>query len=427
MWKNGGESSALIFVREIPRQKVRDGPKRFAKFMDVTADGLLDTEVQGLLTSLKARLYSGSQKLLNLHCVELVKGSIDPKRKEHAQYLDSVCEQFVSQMKSRISAALEGKRQKIWGNIEEEKVEMSDLIGEEVSRHVSSSLELCKDVQGREGLLGKLCLAMWESTNNRHAPIVVHGDSGMGKTSLLCKLAQEMRAVLENRAAVMIRLLTLTHPQKYSVENMLRSLCCQICFAYGLALPTMLTPDTHLVRFFLNVLEQVSQQGNTLLIILDDIDQLADRNSKLRWLPYEVPPNVHLIVSVETKSEAFASLRLRLETLENFFEVERLTLEDAKLFTESYLQSIRRTLMPEQKEFVIKSSENTGSPLHLELILMMAKSWTSFKPLPELRLAADAQEMMSLLLHTMEEKRGKELTAAALGYIALARYGLDLV
>uniref|UniRef100_A0A3B4B776 Uncharacterized protein n=1 Tax=Periophthalmus magnuspinnatus TaxID=409849 RepID=A0A3B4B776_9GOBI len=410
LWSDGADSSSLVFVREIPHQKVREGPKRFAKFMDLTADGLMDAEAQTLLTSLKARLYSGPQKILNLHCVELSKGAIDPKRKEHAQYLESLCEQFVSQVKTRIE--------------ETQKLDLTALTTEEVSRHVSASVELCKDFQGREGLLGKLCLTMWESTNERHAPIVVHGELGMGKTLLLCKLAQEMRSVLENRAAVVVRLLTLLHPQKYSVENMLRSLCCQICLAFGLAPPTSLTADAHLVRFFLNVLEQVSQQGNNLLLILDDVDRLADKNGKVRWLPYELPPNVHLVVSMETKSEAFARMRLRMETLENFFEVERLGAEDGEMMAESYLRSQNRTLAQEQKDFVLKSFEKSGSPLHLRLMLSLGKRWSSFTPLAELRLAASAQEMTSLLLHTMEERHGRELTAAALGYIALGREGL---
>ncbi|XP_055077553.1 NACHT domain- and WD repeat-containing protein 1 [Periophthalmus magnuspinnatus] len=421
------DSSSLVFIREIPHQKVREGPKRFAKFMDLTADGLMDAEAQTLLTSLKARLYSGPQKILNLHCVELSKGAIDPKRKEHAQYLESLCEQFVSQVKTRIGAALDERpRRKIWGSVREEtqKLDLTALTTEEVSRHVSASVELCKDFQGREGLLGKLCLTMWESTNERHAPIVVHGELGMGKTLLLCKLAQEMRSVLENRAAVVVRLLTLLHPQKYSVENMLRSLCCQICLAFGLAPPTSLTADAHLVSFFLNVLEQVSQQGNNLLLILDDVDRLADKNGKLRWLPYELPPNVHLVVSMETKSEAFARMRLRMETLENFFEVERLGAEDGEMMAESYLRSQNRTLAQEQKDFVLKSFEKSGSPLHLRLMLSLGKRWSSFTPLAELRLAASAQEMTSLLLHTMEERHGRELTAAALGYIALGREGL---
>ncbi|XP_034564229.1 NACHT domain- and WD repeat-containing protein 1 [Notolabrus celidotus] len=430
--KDVRDQSALLFVREIPRQRVRDGPKRLAKYMDLTADGLLDADAQGLLTSLKARLYATSQKILNLHCVELSKGSIDPKRKEHAQYLDSICEQFVSQMKARIGAVMESsveeRGRKVWGNIEEEKEEISDWVVAEVKQHVTTSTELCRGLHGREGLLGKLCLAMWESTNVPHAPLVVHGAAGMGKTALLCKLAEEMRGVLEGGALVVIRLLAARHPQRPEINHVLRSVCFQICLACGLALPSPLSANTHLelLRFFKNILADVSQQGNTMLIILDALDQLSDQHHahKLYWLPTDLPPNIHLVVSMDTNSEVFANMRLKLVSLESFFEVERLSRDEGKQVMESDLLASQRTLTPEQSDTVLQSFDSSGCPLHLKLTLSAAKRWTSFTPLTHIHLGANTQEMMSQLLLMLEGKHGKELVGGALGYITLAREGL---
>lgn len=429
MWKDNDGQSALLFVREIPRQRVRDGPKRLAKYLDVTADGLLDADAQGYLTSLKSRLYAESQKTINLHCVELSRGSIDPKRKEHAEYLESLCEQFVSQMKARIgtmvgSPAAERQR-KIWGSTEEENEKMSDWVIEEVDRHVTMSAELSRGLHGREGLLGKISLSMWESTNLHHSPLVVHGAAGMGKTALLCKLAQEMQGVLDAGAVMVIRLLSARHPQRADIDHVLRSICLQICLACRLSPPSTLTANTHLelIRFFWNALADASRQGNTLLIILDALDQLSDQHQahKLYWLPADVPPNVHLVVSMETNSEAFANMRLKLETLESFFEVERLSRDEGHLMVESNLKALQRTLTPQQSDAVLQSFESTGCPLHLRLILSAAKRWTSFTPLSEIRLGATTQEMMSQIFLMLEEKHGKELVGGALGYIALAR------
>ncbi|XP_022614773.1 NACHT domain- and WD repeat-containing protein 1 [Seriola dumerili] len=432
LWKDDGELSALLFVREIPRQRVRDGPKRLAKYMDLNAEGLLDAEAQSLLTGLKSRLYASSRKILNLHCVELSKGSVDPKRKEHAQYLDSVCEQFVTQMKARITAAVdsppEGRRRKIWGNTEEENEDTSDWVGEEVAQHVAMSAELCRGLHGREGLLGKLCLAMWESTNVLHGPLVVHGAAGMGKTALLCKLAQEMRSVLEAGSVVVIRLLSARHPQRPDIDHVLRSICLQVCLACGLSPPSPLTAGTHLelLRFFRNVLTQVSQQGNSLLLILDALDQLSDQNHahRLHWLPTDLPPNVHLVVSMDTYSEAFVNMRLKLESLGSFFEVERLSRDEGKQIVESNMRASQRALTPEQSDAVMQSFNSTGCPLHLKLILSAARRWTSFTPLTEIKLGANAQEMMSQLFLMLEKKHGKELVGGALGYLTLAREGL---
>jgi len=429
LWKDSSKPSALLFVRDIPRQKVRDGPKRFAKFMDLSADGLLDKDVLELLAALKSRLSSTHQKILNLHSVELSKGSIDPKRKEHAQYLDTVCEQFVSQMKAGIRTVVDspvvGKRRKIWGNIEEEREDISDWVAEEAERHAAMSTELCRGLYGREGLLGKLCCSMWESSNVNHSPLVVHGDAGMGKTALMCKLAQEMRSVLEAGAGVVVRLLSDRHPQRPDIDHVLRSVCFQICLSCGLALPSPLTANTHLelLRFFGNVLTEVSQQGNTVLIILDALDQLSDQHyaHKLHWMPADLPPNVHLVVSMDTNSEAFANMRLKLKGLESFFEVERLSRDEGRQMMESYLLASQRTLTPDQSNAALLSFEQTGSPLHLTLILSAAKRWTSFTLLTATHLGPNTQEMMSQLFLMLEEKHGKELVGGALGYITLAR------
>ncbi|KAM4738512.1 NACHT domain- and WD repeat-containing protein 1 [Anableps anableps] len=431
VWKDDCQSSALLFVREIPRQRMRDGPKRLAKFMDITMEGLLDAEAQELLTGLKSRLYATSKKILNLHCVELSKGSIDPKRKEHAQYLDSICQQFVSQMTTRIREKVvpagEGRRRKIWGSTEKDEEE-SDWVVEEARQHSVMAAELSKCLHGREGLLGKICLAMWDSTAVHHGPLVVHGAAGMGKTTLLCKLAQEMQDVLEARAVLVIRLLAANHPQRPNINLVLHSICVQVCLACDLAPPPLLSVSSHLElqRFFQNMLESVSQQGNTLLLILDSLEQLADEHQahKLLWLPTDVPPNVHLLVSMDTVSEAFATMRLKLGAAGNVFEVERLSRDEGEQIMESYLQVSQRTLTREQKDAVLQSFQANGSPLHLQLLLSAAKRWTSFTPSTKLLLGASPQEVMSQLLLKLEEKHGKELVGGALGCIVLARRGL---
>uniref|UniRef100_A0A665VJE0 NACHT and WD repeat domain containing 1 n=1 Tax=Echeneis naucrates TaxID=173247 RepID=A0A665VJE0_ECHNA len=391
--------------------EVREGPKRLAKYMDLTADGLLDAEAQGLLANLKSRLYVSSQKILNLHCVELGKGSVDPKRKEHAEYLDSICEQFVTQMKARIMNR-----------------GTSDWMFEEAGQHLAMSAKLCKGLHGRDSLLGKLCLAMWESTNVRHAPLIIHGAAGMGKTALLCKLAQEMRSVLDAGSVVAIRLLSAHHPQRPDIDHVLHSICLQICLACGLSLPSPLTAGAHLelLRFFRNILAQVSQHGNSLLLILDSLDQLSDQHhaQRLHWLPTDLPPNVHLVVSMDTNSEVFANMRLKLASSGNFFEVEHLSHDEGKQVMESNMQAWQRMLTPEQSDAVLRCFDSTGCPLHLKLILSAARRWASFTLIADIHLGTNTQEMMSQLLQMLEEKHGKELVGGALGYLVLAREGL---
>nr|QHQ71241.1 NWD1 [Scophthalmus maximus] len=335
-------------------------------------------------------------------------------------------------MMARVTAAVDsptdGRRRKIWGSTGEEKEQTSDWVVEEAEQHAAMSAELSRGLIGREELLGKICLAMWESTNARHGPLVVHGAAGMGKTALLCKLAQEMQRVMEAGSVVVIRLLSARHPHRPDVDHVLRSVCLQVCLACDLSPPSPLTAGSppELLGFFRSVLAQVSGRGNTLLLVLDALDHLSEQHHahRLGWLPADLPPNIHLVVSMATSSEAFASMRLKAETSASFFEVERLSRDEGKQMMESNLRTRRRTLTPEQSDAVLRSFESTGCPLHLRLILSAAKRWSSFTRRTELHLGASAQEMMSQLFLMLEEKHGKELVGGALGYLALAREGL---
>lgn len=416
LWKDYANPSALLFIRETPRQHAR-GFKGLVKFTDLTIDGTPDADAKRLLISLKSRLHI-FQENLNLHCLELSKGGVDTKRKDHIQYLDGICEQFVQQMKAQISVAvgLSGEvRQKIWGSIEKGEQEVSDWVPEEAGWFST--------FYGREGLLGKLCLSMWESTGIHHSPLVVHGTSGMGKTALLCRLAQEMRSVLETGLVVVVRLLSAHHPQTPDIDHVLHSICLQICLAYGLSPPPSLRAHGQMFMFFRKILTEVSRQGNTLLIILDALDQLSSSHSahKLYWLPAIVPPNVHLVVSMDTNGEVFTNARLKLDSAHGFFEVEGLSRDDGSQIVESFLRVAQRTLTTEQCDSVLQSFETTGCPLHLRLILSVAKCWPSFVTQMDTHLGTSTHAVMSQLFLMLEEKHGWELVGGALGYIALAR------
>lgn len=425
LWKDAAALSALAFVRDVPRHRGGAAPKGLGKFKHLTAEGLMDVDAQRLLAGLKSRLCGSCQKGVNLHHVELIKGGINPKRSEHAQYLHSVCQQFVTQMKTGITAALDslGQQRKIWGSIEEEKQEVAKEVGWPCAMSAISAT-LGTGVCGREGLLGKLCFAIWESTSSHHSPLVVHGAAGAGKTALLCKLAQEMQNVLAGGAVVAVRLLCARHPQKPDVVGVLHSLLLQICHAHGLSPPSQGAANSppKLFVLFRSVLAEVSQRGNTLLIILDALDRLSDLHHahKLYWLPTTLPPHVHLVVSMDTNSKAFTNVQLKLDG-ESFFEVERLARVDGQKIMDSYLLAARRTLTPGQADGVLALFESTGSPLHLRLMLSEAQRWTSFVPHAEARLGATTEAMLAQLFVRLEEAHGQEVVAGALGYIALAR------
>ncbi|KAM9761938.1 NACHT domain- and WD repeat-containing protein 1 [Menidia menidia] len=418
LWQDDGERSALLFMRETPRQRFKGGAKGLSRFADVTADGLLDAEARALLAALKGRLTAlPAPHSLQLHGVELSRGAVDPKLREHARYLDSVCQQFVAHMKAQVSAAAEAAgRGKPWGSTEGPGAG-SEWEGEEERLHAIS-----QGLPRRDPLLARICLAMWESAGARHGPLVLHGAAGMGKTALLGQVVQEMRRVLEARAAVVVRLLAARHPRRPGLDGVLRGVCLQACRACGVAPPPGLGAGAPVELLFRSVLEQVSQQGRTLLVVLDAVEQLDARHHSLGWLPAAIPPGVHLLVAVDTSSEAFARARRRADA--RLFELPPLACEEGRRIMEAQLRARRRSLSGQQQHAVLQSFTPAGCPLQLRTALALAGRWASFTPQSELRLGASTQEVMSQLLLWLEERHGRGLVGGALGYIALAREGL---
>ncbi|KAL6469272.1 hypothetical protein MHYP_G00227960 [Metynnis hypsauchen] len=411
------DPSAVIFIRDLPQLKKSDQQKHVSKFYDVTADGLLDTEAQELLTNLKQRINSACSSNLSLHRVELSKAAIDENRKEHKDYLENFCKQIVSQIKAKIDRQTAPPTAPGWLWLQQELFHHSKLSNEKYA-------VFC----GRDALLGKLSVTMWESSSTQHPPLVVYGPPGSGKTALLCKMAQEMRAVLEPQAVVMLRLLG-TSPLSSDVDFVLKGLCIQVCGAFGLATPSPETANTHdkLVRFFHALLQKVSEQGETFLLILDSLDHLSNASNahKLHWLPKEIPPNIHLVVSTLDEGSPLEGLTAFINDDKYFFQVEPLTLDQGQSITDAYMYVAGRKLTSEQMDAILHSFHKSGSPLHLKLMLDMAKQWSSYTTMSDIQLENSVPEVISTFLQALEVKHGKKLVRHALGYITLSRFGLS--
>ncbi|KAM9460844.1 NACHT domain- and WD repeat-containing protein 1 [Clarias gariepinus] len=407
------KTTSVIFVRDLPHLKKSESHKH-AKFLDVTADGLLDTEAQELLNNLKLRISSASSSHLTL---ELSKNAMDVNRKEHKEYLERFCKQIICQIKDRIAMQTAPPTAPEWLWLQQE-----------LYHHAKLCKYKCANFTGRDGPLAKLCLTMWETRNIQHVPLVVYGPPEVGKTALLCKLAHEVRTGLDPQAVVVLRLLG-TSPISTDVDSVLKGICLQVCGALGLAAPSPQTANTHekLVMFFHAILQKVSEDGETLVIILDSLDDLSRANNahKLHWIPKEIPPNVHFVVSTLHDMSPLKRLKALLRDDKCFFEVEPLNCDQGQDIINDCLNVAGRKIAPEQAHAIIGGFQKSGSLLHLRLMVDMAKQWSSYTSTSDIHLGSSVQELISLYLQTLEKKHGEKLVHHALGYITLSRRGLS--
>ena len=157
----------------------------------------------------------------------------------------------------------------------------------------------------------------------RHAPIIVIGPVGSGKTSLLSQVFTSCPEWINDAdpEAEVIRIVRLIgkSPGCSYASELLRSLCQQICLEFvSLEMQDLVSceqePSTS-TRFqeMIKLIENSScgQTSNVhVVILLDDLQNLKSIQTSaiLSWLPFTLPPNVHLICSVDHSASSVVQI-----------------------------------------------------------------------------------------------------------------------
>ncbi|XP_043446250.1 NACHT domain- and WD repeat-containing protein 1 isoform X3 [Prionailurus bengalensis] len=387
--------------------------------VDRLPDGCLDTDAQNLLRGLKGRIADVQPGVLRAHHLPWSRDLVNPKNKAHARYLKELGEQFVARASHQV---LEHLRE-----LEAGRQELAWLY-QEIRHHLGLSAEANRTFCGRQELLAQLGQRLQQSDSHPHSPLVLFGPPGIGKTALMCKLAEQMPGLLGRKTVTVLRLLGASQMSS-DARGLLQSICAQVCLAYGLPLPPAQVLEAHarVVHFFHTLLHTVSCRNFESLVILldsmDDVDSIC-RARRVPWLPPKCPPRIHLILSACSGRQGILdTVRQTLTDPEAYWEVKPLSGNQGQEMIQLLLAASRRTLSPGQRELLWASLPECGHPGRLRLAFEEARKWASFTiPAP---LASTAKEAMHQLCARLEQTHGQVLVAHVLGYIASSRHGLS--
>ena len=147
---------------------------------------------------------------------EVQKG-IDPSCSEHEKYIKKLCSDFEVKITENI----------LQGITEKENMKIKDPLYEELFQQTTICQEKCEMSYGRSLELD--AIQEYLNTPSNQSPLVVYGQSGSGKTSLVAKAARQCQG--NERRAVVMRFLGTTQ-QSCNIQTVLVSLCQQICKIY---------------------------------------------------------------------------------------------------------------------------------------------------------------------------------------------------
>ncbi|PAA49519.1 hypothetical protein BOX15_Mlig013297g3 [Macrostomum lignano] len=409
---------ALLFRREISDLRERESDVTSARFADTNASGGLDETVFKKLQDLKKQQIPGLLPSENSIEYRVTWQSLVESDPSYKNRLASDCENHLRRLIERAVRDL--------SELE------SNTLYTEVLQHSHQCVNYVSQFQGREDTMGAVRDYI---VGPSRRPLVIHGCSGCGKTSVLARagnLARQWLPETERDSAVVLFRFLGTSPATSSIRQTLRSLCQQIETVIGQSSSkTLQNLDSfrELIDTFYDLCHSITLQNRRVLIFLDSVDQLdsSDGAYTMNWMRSELPENVKLVLS--TLPDMFGILdtcRLLLENDEAcFVEVRALEPSLCSKIVRAMLESRGRCLTDPQWSVLRDAFQVCSLPIYMNLLFNQALSWRSYTTVEPESIEASVRGAIFQLFRQLERQFGKLLVFHSLSYITASRSGLS--
>lgn len=249
-----------------------------------------------------------------------------------------------------------------------------------------------------------------------HRPLVVHGESGSGKSAIMAKASGQTAST--HPKALVVRRFIGASPSSSDGLHLVEDICKQIAEDRGQEVEVRIQFN-EMVRVLLEQLQGTSSD-RPLILFIDGLNQLRphDPVSTHPWLPAQLPPNCGVVLS---------SIEIpRFPEGAHLLAVKPFSKSEASDALSYWLKDSGRTLQSDQRGAVLASFERSPLPLYLKLAFEEARNWTSFQGRHQCLLGEGLGGIIDRTINRLseEENHGPVLVARALGYLSAARHGL---
>jgi tetratricopeptide (TPR) repeat protein len=264
-------------------------------------------------------------------------------------------------------------------------------------------------------------------------PLVVVGESGIGKSALLANWAERFdefreRALLESGcdAPFLVTHFVAASPASADWAAMVRRIVTELSDHFELGIE----PGDSVAALHASLADALNRSAahGRVVLIVDALDQLEDQDGApdLVWLPPVIPPQVRLIVSTLPGRALDELVRRGWPTM----EIRPLDPVERERLIHDYLKQYTKTL-PEEFVREISDAPQSASPLFLRTLLEELRIYGDHATLQQLitRLlrATDIGQLFELILSRWErdyESARPRLVRDALRLLASVKFGL---
>ncbi|KAK3802261.1 hypothetical protein RRG08_004547, partial [Elysia crispata] len=410
---NDVDEHCLAYIRDISNMNTT--LLRIAsKFVDFAARSV-DNEAQKLLKILRDEKLPKKMPTSNT-----ARFTVDWSGKEgidevlHKEYFETFCTHFYENVTRLVDNAM-AKHERL----------ASDPIYLEPLQHLHACNRYCKAFQGREDVVDKIKEYV---LGDNHLPLVLHGQSGCGKTSLMAKAAsQVVTSWFSGRPVVMALRFLGTTPGSSTIIPLLTSYCQHLSVMYNQPLEDIPDELAPLTQYFKKLINLASEE-QPLVLFFDSLDQLSgsDGAHNLTWMPIMLPPHVKVIISVLPNYYGLLDLlKTMIEMPDSFIEILPLGQNLGGEIIRAWLQKSNKAVTDHQWKIVNEAITKCNLPLFVKLTFDEICRWRSYTKPALTTLAFTIHDCIMLLYERIELQHGKTLVSHALGYITASKSGIS--
>ncbi|KAH8361900.1 hypothetical protein KR200_007131 [Drosophila serrata] len=412
------KNHCLAYVRYINNINLQN-LKKASLFVDII-NRSLDTEAAKLMGDLRDTRLPAKIEAVNSqkYTVEWI-GREGLDIETHEEYLNHFISHFYKNVVKLVDRAMRKEDSSAQGQIVTE-----------ILQHLHACNNSVKIFYGREESCERIKRYMLGDSDK---PLVLFGDGGCGKTSLLSKSASLVACewFAHARPINVIRFLGTT-PDSSALTATLISICQQISYNYMLPFENIPDDLVPLTAHFKQLLTYASP-AQPLTLYLDSVDQLTGTqdSNKVSWIPTRLPPHCKIIISCAnepanpTVSHEYHVLCKMIDVEENFIEVTALGEELAMNVIKMWMRTACRDLNNYQWRLVANAISKCSLPIFVKLVFAEICRWRSYTRPQETHLANTVMDSIMLLFERVEKQHGRILVFHALAYITASKSGLS--
>ncbi len=322
------------------------------------------------------------------------------------------------------------KQQVNYQILKDEKQNYSDLELEKLQQQFFMNQKL-KNFLGQEKILNEIQNYIGNKDNK---PLIVCGQSGIGKSSIIAKAIEDTANQTSKR--IVYRFIGAT-PNSTTTKDMLASILRELNISTegkqaknneNNLLTDIDKEGNNFVKFSNKVHNELINLSDDILIFIDAVDQFVNDDQFL-WLPNELPYNVKIIISAlkdrehKNDSKYFYALK---DKFSNYIEVD--SFDKPIELLELLLSHKKRTLQLDQKEYFLKQYKQVNTPLYVYMAANQLQYWKSTDSLDsDVTLSPSQKGIVKSFIEnlTVIHHHEKLLLQKIFGYILASKDGLS--